>query len=197
MVYRVQNKMPLNQTLKTAKRVHGVDPQTLIEKIIRERIYTCKFWTESCEPYEVTSVLNLANNLDHIGGVFSNTKPCPFLCLVLKLLQIQPSLEVVLQQLSSKNRYCSCLFALYLRMVAEPLVIYENLELMLACYSKVKMRKSDGTFYISTVDQFIDSLLQEDRVLDVILPRIQSREVFEEKGQLSPFAFSSSHSKSH
>lgn len=36
------------------------------------------------------------------------------------------------------------------------------------------------------MDEFIDSLLQEDRVCDCILPRIQKRLILEENNELDP-----------
>ena len=36
--------------------------------------------------------------LEYIGGTFGgNIKPAPFLCLVLKMLQIQPEKEIVVE----------------------------------------------------------------------------------------------------
>jgi pre-mRNA-splicing factor 38A len=37
-----------NRTIKDAKTVHGTNPQYLIEKIIRTRIYDSRFWKEDC-----------------------------------------------------------------------------------------------------------------------------------------------------
>ena len=37
-----------NRTVKDAKTVKGTNPQYLIEKIIRTRIYESKFWKEEC-----------------------------------------------------------------------------------------------------------------------------------------------------
>lgn len=36
------------------------------------------------------------------------------------------------------------------------------------------------------MDEFVDQLLHEERVCDIILPRIQKREVLEENGELGP-----------
>lgn len=41
-------------------------------------------------------------------------------------------------------------------------------------------------FELSHMDEFIDSLLREERVCDVILPRIQKRYVLEEGNDLEP-----------
>ena len=37
-----------NRTAKDAKSVKGTNPQYLVEKIIRTRIYDCKYWKEQC-----------------------------------------------------------------------------------------------------------------------------------------------------
>lgn len=39
---------------------------------------------------------------------------------------------------------------------------------------------------VSHVDEFIDQLLTEDRVCDVILPRLMPRRTLEDLGQLEP-----------
>lgn len=41
-------------------------------------------------------------------------------------------------------------------------------------------------FELSHMDEFIDSLLREDRVCDCILPRVQKRTVLEENNELDP-----------
>lgn len=37
-----------NRTVKDAKSIRGTNPQYLIEKIIRSRIYDSKYWKEEC-----------------------------------------------------------------------------------------------------------------------------------------------------
>ena len=37
-----------NRTVKDAKSIKGTNPQYLIEKIIRSRIYDSKYWKEQC-----------------------------------------------------------------------------------------------------------------------------------------------------
>lgn len=44
----------------------------------------------------------------------------------------------------------------------------------------------DGQFEIVHMDEFIDELLREERLCDVILPRIQKRHVLEENNELDP-----------
>jgi pre-mRNA-splicing factor 38A len=37
-----------NRTVTDAKTVKGTNPQYLVEKIVRTRIYECKYWKEQC-----------------------------------------------------------------------------------------------------------------------------------------------------
>ena len=37
-----------NRTAKDAQTIKGTNPQFLVEKIIRLRVYDCKYWKEEC-----------------------------------------------------------------------------------------------------------------------------------------------------
>lgn len=37
-----------NRTVKDANSIHGTNPQYLVEKITRTRIYESKYWKEEC-----------------------------------------------------------------------------------------------------------------------------------------------------
>ena len=37
-----------NRTVTDAKSIRGTNPQYLVEKITRTRIYECKYWKEEC-----------------------------------------------------------------------------------------------------------------------------------------------------
>ena len=42
--------------------------------------------------------------LDHMGGTFGgNVRPTPFICLVLKLLQIQPEKEIIVEFIKNEE----------------------------------------------------------------------------------------------
>ena len=43
-----------------------------------------------------------------------------------------------------------------------------------------------GGYSLTFMDEFVDQLLNEERVCDIILPRIQKREVLEENGDIGP-----------
>ena len=45
------------------------------------------------------SLIDKAIALKNIGGVYGNQKPTEFMCLLLKLLQIQPEKEILVEYL--------------------------------------------------------------------------------------------------
>jgi pre-mRNA-splicing factor 38A len=93
-----------NSTDPLARSVHGTNPQNLIEKILRTRIYANQYWKEHCFALTAETVLDKAVELEYVGGTFShNAKPTPFICLVLKLLQIQPDKEVVVEYIKNED----------------------------------------------------------------------------------------------
>lgn len=94
-----------------------------------------------------------------IGGVYGgNQKPTDFLCLLLKLLQIQPEKEILLEYLQADEfkyvsfiyklfpqylcpyRYLRALAAMYIRMTFRAVDVYEILEPLLKDYRKLRQR---------------------------------------------------------
>ena len=47
------------------------------------------------------TLIDKAIELKAIGGVYGNNKPTEFMCLLLKLLQIQPEKEILLEYLQA------------------------------------------------------------------------------------------------
>ena len=76
--------------------IKGTNPQFLVEKIIRNRILESLYWKEHCFGLTAETLLDKAIELSHVGGQYSNQKPTNFLCLLLKLLQLQPEQEIIL-----------------------------------------------------------------------------------------------------
>ena len=177
-----------NRTLKDAKNIHGTNPQYLIEKIIRSRIYDSQFWKESCFALTAELMVDKAMELRYIGGVYGgNIKPTPFICLVLKFLQIQPEKDIVIEFIKNEEfKYVRALGAFYLRLTASAVDCYKYLEPLYNDYRKIRRQNRAGQFEVVHMDEFIDDLLREERVCDVILPRIQKRSVLEENGDLEP-----------
>eukprot|EP00038_Savillea_parva_P000092 m.94088 g.94088 ORF g.94088 m.94088 type:complete len:426 (-) comp10034_c0_seq3:120-1397(-) len=178
-----------NRTMTGAATAHSTNPQYLVEKIIRTRIYDSLYWKESCFALTAETVIDRAVELKYVGGVTSGLiKPTPFICLVLKLLQIQPDKEIILEYMANTDfKYLRCLGAFYLRLVGSAMDVFTHLEPLLKDFRKIKRMKRDGGFELIHVDEFIDELLTEERACDIILPRITSRFALEMYQGLEPY----------
>ena len=67
-----------------------------VEKIVRTRIYDSKYWKEDCFALNMELLVDKAVDLRYVGGTYGgNIKTSPFICLVLKMLQVQPEPEIV------------------------------------------------------------------------------------------------------
>uniref|UniRef100_A0A3Q2UGL7 Pre-mRNA-splicing factor 38B n=1 Tax=Fundulus heteroclitus TaxID=8078 RepID=A0A3Q2UGL7_FUNHE len=177
-----------NRTVKDANSIHGTNPQYLVEKIIRTRIYESKYWKEECFGLTAELVVDKAMELKFVGGVFGgNIKPTPFLCLTLKMLQIQPEKDIIVEFIKNEDfKYVRLLGAMYMRLTGTAVDCYKYLEPLYNDYRKIKSQNRNGEFELMHVDEFIDELLHAERVCDIILPRLQKRQVLEEAEMLDP-----------
>lgn len=175
-----------NRTVKDAQCVRGTNPQYLVEKIIRSRIYDARYWKEECFALSAELLVDKAMELKFVGGVFGgNIKPTPFLCLVLKMLQIQPEKDIVIEFIRQEDfKYVRALGAFYMRLVGTSLDCYKYLEPLYNDYRKLRKQNRQGEFEATYMDEFIDELLHEERLCDVILPRIQKRHILEANNEL-------------
>ncbi|KAL3670764.1 hypothetical protein V7S43_003952 [Phytophthora oleae] len=177
----------MNATAPGAQSVHGVNPQTLVEKIMRNRIYASIYWKEQCFGLTAETLVDKAVELQDFGGTFGgNQQPTHFLCLLLKMLQLQPELEVVKQFIENDDyKYVTVLGAVYLRLVGKPLEVYTLLEPLLSDYRKIRRRNVIG-WELTHVDEIVDALLNEEYYIDLALPRLMDRELLEKNEGLPP-----------
>ncbi|OSX65007.1 hypothetical protein POSPLADRAFT_1087984, partial [Postia placenta MAD-698-R-SB12] len=175
-----------NTTVRGAQAIHGQNPQFLVETVIRNRIYESPFWKEHCFALTAESLIDKAIDLKAIGGVYGNQKPTEFLCLLLKLLQIQPEKEILLEYLQADEfKYLRALAVMYIRMTFSAADVYEILEPLLKDYRKIRYRGMNG-YSLTYMDEFVDNLLVDERVCDIILPRLTRRDVLEDNGEIGP-----------
>jgi len=175
-----------NTTVRGALSIHGVNPQSLVETVVRNRIYESAYWKEHCFALTAESIIDKALELRCIGGVYGNQRPTEFLCLLLKLLQIQPEKEILVEYLQADEfKYLRALAAMYIRMTFRAVDVYEMLEPLLKDYRKFRYRDMAG-YTLTFMDEFVDQLITEERVCDIILPRLAKRQVLEENGDIGP-----------
>jgi len=136
--------------------------------------------------FRANRLIDKAIELRCIGGVYGNQRPTEFMCLLLKLLQIQPEKEILIEYLQANEfKYLKALTALYIRMTFRAADVYELLEPLLMDYRKLRLRNMAG-YSLTYMDDFVHSLLTEERVCDIIMPRLIKRQVLEETGEIGP-----------
>jgi pre-mRNA-splicing factor 38A len=174
-----------NRTDPLAAAVHGTDPQNLMEYIVRQKIYDTRYWKEECFGLTAADVLEKTTQLKCFGASFGgNAKPTKFLCLTLKLLQIQPPQDLIDAFLETEDfKYVRVLGAFYRRLTGRPAQIYESLEPYYTDYRKLRYRNVTE-WNETTVDQFIHDLLTQERVCGISLPRLPARSILVQEGYL-------------
>uniref|UniRef100_M4DKE9 Pre-mRNA-splicing factor 38 n=1 Tax=Brassica campestris TaxID=3711 RepID=M4DKE9_BRACM len=177
-----------NRTDPLAKNIRGTNPQNLVETIVRKKIHDHTFWKEQCFGLTAETLVDKAMELDHVGGTFGgNRKPTPFLCLVLKMLQIQPEKEIVVEFIKNDDyKYVRVLGAFYLRLTGSDADVYRYLEPLYNDYRKVRQKLADGRFSLTHVDEVIEELLTKDYSCDIAMPRLKKRCTLEQNGVLEP-----------
>eukprot|EP01040_Poterioochromonas_malhamensis_P015185 gene15185-16954_t len=176
-----------NTTDPFANAVHGTNPQYLVEKITRLKIYNTVYWKEECFGLTAATIIDKAVELKYYGGTYGgNLIPTKFLCLLLKMLQLQPEKEIVYEFIQNEDfPYLRILGAFYLRLTGKAEEIYTHLEPLYNDYRTIIMRNVQG-FSTSHMDEFVDDLLHEELVCDITLPHLIKRIKMEEMKLLPP-----------
>ena len=186
--------------------IRGVNPATLLETAVRDRITDSFYWKEQCFGLNAATLCDRAVELSYIGGTYGlGQKPTPFLCLAFKMLQLTPDKDVVLEYLNFHDpegeeveggddenlgdaailkttgdfKYLRALAAFYVRLTFQAAEVYSTLEPLLADYRKIRRRTKDG-FTLTYIDQFVDDLLTKDRVCGTSLWKLPSRRQLED-----------------
>ena len=98
-------KNSANVTDADASSVHGTNPQNLVEKILRSKIYNHSYWKEHCFGLTAESLVDKAMDIEAVGGTFGGIRePTHFIMLILKMLQIQPEKEIIVEFIKNEVR---------------------------------------------------------------------------------------------
>ncbi len=132
--------------------------------------------------------MDRAIELKWVGGNYSaNLKPTPFMCLVCKMLVIQPEPAIVFELLKQQeHKYVRALGALYLRLTGKAVDIYTYLEPLFNDNRKLRKRGVQGWSLI-TMDSFAEELVMGTHCCDIALPRLAPRFHLEKQGLLKPY----------
>ncbi|KAL2122107.1 hypothetical protein VTJ04DRAFT_2562 [Mycothermus thermophilus] len=169
---------------------NGLNPATILEKAVRERIVESYFYKEQCFGVNEADIVDrVVEHVDHIGGVTGvSQRPTPFLCLVFKLLQLAPSDDILDEYLhfgGEKFKYLRALAAFYIRLTRTDRDVYLRLEPFLEDRRKLRRKGRNGTS-LTYMDEFIDDLLTKDRVCATSLWKMRPRDILEDLDLLEP-----------
>jgi pre-mRNA-splicing factor 38A len=169
---------------------NGLNPATIMEKAVRERIVDSYFYKEQCFGVNEADIVDrVVEHVDHIGGVAGTVqKPTPFLCLAFKLLQLAPGDDVLDEYLSfggDKFKYLRALAVFYVRLTRADKDVYARLEPFLEDRRKLRRKGRDGTS-LTYMDVFVDDLLTKDRVCATSLWKMRKRDILEDLELLEP-----------
>ncbi|RDA95349.1 hypothetical protein CP533_3445 [Ophiocordyceps camponoti-saundersi (nom. inval.)] len=169
---------------------NGLNPATIMEKAVRDRITNSYFYQEQCFfANEADIVESVVQHVNFIGGTHgADQKPSPFLCLAFKLLELAPGDDVLAEYLAhggEEFKYLRALACFYVRLTRPAVEVYRTLEPFLADRRKLRRRRREDC-YLSFVDEFVDHLLTKDRVCATSLWKMPQREALEDAELLEP-----------
>ena len=185
MAHQADGRRMLDDRGYSGQTIHDTNPAHLLEKAVRDRIIDSYYWKEQCFAVNEATLCDRAVGMSYIGGTYGQQKPTAFLCLALKLLQLLPDRDVILEYLYQKKfKYLSALAAFYVRLTFDPVDVYATLEPLLGDYRKLRRRAKDGAYFLTYMDQFVDDLLTKERVCGTSLRKLPRRTLLEDLEQL-------------
>lgn len=169
---------------------NGLNPATIMEKAVRERIVESYFFKEQCFAVNEADIVDrVVDHVSFIGGTYGSAqKPTPFLCLAFKLLQLAPGDDILREYLQfggEKFKYLRALAVFYIRLTRRAKDVYTLLEPFLEDRRKLRRKGRAGTS-LTYVDEFVDDLLVKDRVCGTSLWKMPSRDLLEDLDELEP-----------
>ncbi len=169
---------------------NGLNPATILEKAVRERIVESYFYKEQCFGVNEADIVDrVVEHVDYVGGVYGTVQsPTPFLCLAFKLLQLAPSdaiLDEYLRFGGEKFKYLRALALFYIRLTRTDKDVHTTLEPFLEDRRKLRRKGRAGTS-LTFVDVFVDDLLTKERVCATSLWKMRKRDILEDLELLEP-----------
>jgi pre-mRNA-splicing factor 38A len=165
-----------------------ISQQHSFDQMIRHRIFQSNYWKEQLFAITTDGIVDKAMELKYIGGTYGPVqKPTRFLCLLLKLLHIQPEKDVIMAFIRNPSyKYVTVLGLTYWRLVGPPKDVYRVLEEFYGDFRRVRVRNKNGSITVTHVDEIADALLTKEIEFDLTLPRIPKRVILEQEEDLEP-----------
>ena len=152
----------------------------VVPAILRDRVHESLFWTEHCFALTALTLCDKGAALDRWGGYEGGwSRPTPFVCLAVKLLELRPRRDVLDAMIAQPHfKYLRMVAALVLRcspgMVRTRSQARDAFKPLFDDMRKTKSR-GDGGWAVAHVDEFADMLVRDESVCGLRLPRIKNR----------------------
>lgn len=157
-----------------------------IDKIVRQRITESFYWKRHCFALNAATLCDKAAELSAVGGLHANSRPTPFLCLVYKLVLINPEREIIEEILHQPHfKYLTAIAAVFVRLMYPAADAYTLLEPLLADYRKLRWQTHNDE-KLRHMDELADLLLDGNRAFDLTFTRLPPRIQLEDRGLLGP-----------
>ncbi|OBA23341.1 PRP38-domain-containing protein [Metschnikowia bicuspidata var. bicuspidata NRRL YB-4993] len=168
---------------------------SLVEPIIRHRVQDSLFYKQYLHLTNEQSILPVvAEHVQFVAGTDSSSRPSPFLCCLVRMLEIEPPIEIVRIYLDQNGyqefKYLTALTLLYCRMVMGAADFYVLHDEYIKDYRKLRFKGKNPTvtdeipvhYKIKHMDEWVDELATEERVVDIKIPYMGLRLVYIERG---------------
>lgn len=177
----------------------------LVEPIVRHRVQDSLFYKQYL--HLTNELLLLPVVVDHVhfvAGTDANNRPSPFLCCLVRMLEIEPPLEIIRLYLDQNGyrefKYLTALTLLYCRMVMSPRDFYPLYDEYIKDYRRLRFKYknpqvSTGVpvhYYIKHMDEWTDELAVLERVVDIKTPFMALRLVYVERGEVDERVYAES-----
>ena len=141
----------------------------------------------------------LLQNMHYIGGTDSSNRPSTFISCLFRLLELEPSKEIIKTYLTQLDfnefKYLTALTLIYIRLTYPSQEVYSIFDQYFQDFRKLRIKLKTPVFdsqklpihyKITFIDEWVDTLLVNERVIDLMLPRLIPRTTLVERGQLAP-----------
>jgi pre-mRNA-splicing factor 38A len=158
--------------------LRGMAPQHLIDTITRHKIYNSVYWQQYCFGVNLVTFVDRSQHITGIGGLYGHMKqPCDFYCLFLKLLELEPSEQVIEFFLSTRAwqmKHLRMLAAMYVRFAYPPELVYITLEPFLCHYNQIAVLRDSG-YEVQHFDEVIHCFLKDKFWCGITFPPLTPR----------------------
>jgi pre-mRNA-splicing factor 38A len=152
-------------------------------EVLRKRIQRSSYWLGRCADASFLDVIGLAADLDYVEGMRGEAElaqPTPFVCLLQRLVQLDPPPELLDELIRQDDlKYVRLLAIVFVRLTVEdPVVVHAALDVGLGDYRTLRLREPLGAAVeAAPFDVVVEAHLGDERqaFMGVPLPSLLSR----------------------